>query len=40
MGMRERASHHGGRLTIESAPGLGTQVRLVMPLPDAGEGPT
>ena len=32
MGMRERAAHFGGRLTIDSAPGLGTQVRLVMPL--------
>jgi PAS domain S-box-containing protein len=32
MGMRERASHFGGRLTIDSAPGAGTRVRLVMPL--------
>jgi PAS domain S-box-containing protein len=32
MGMRERAAHFGGRLTIDSAPGQGTQVRLVMPL--------
>jgi PAS domain S-box-containing protein len=38
MGMRERAGHHGGRLTIASAPGAGTCVRLVMALPDAGEG--
>ncbi|HEY6134732.1 MAG TPA: PAS domain-containing sensor histidine kinase [Rubrivivax sp.] len=38
MGMRERAGHHGGRLTIASAPGAGTCVRLVMPLPDE-EGP-
>ena len=32
MGMRERAGHFGGRLTIDSAPGQGTRVRLVMPL--------
>ncbi|WP_428421787.1 PAS domain S-box protein [Methylibium sp.] len=32
MGMRERAAHFGGRLTIDSAPGQGTQVRLMMPL--------
>ncbi len=32
MGMRERAAHFGGRLLIDSAPGLGTRVRLVMPL--------
>jgi PAS domain S-box-containing protein len=32
MGMRERAAHFGGRLTIESAPGVGTCVRLAMPL--------
>lgn len=32
MGMRERAAHFGGRLTIDSAPGHGTLVRLVMPL--------
>lgn len=32
MGMRERASHFGGRLSIDSAPGQGTRVRLVMPL--------
>ena len=34
MGMRERASHFGGKLTIDSAPGQGTRVRLVMPLPE------
>ncbi len=34
MGMRERAGHHGGRLQIDSAPGSGTCVRLVMPLTD------
>ena len=40
IGMRERASHFGGRVTIDSAPGLGTRVRLTMPLSDApSEGP-
>ncbi|MBX3605550.1 MAG: PAS domain S-box protein [Piscinibacter sp.] len=34
MGMRERAAHFGGRLTVDSAPGAGTRVRLVMPLPE------
>ena len=34
MGMHERARHHGGRLYIDSAPGAGTCVRLLMPLPD------
>ncbi len=34
IGMRERAGHFGGRVTIDSAPGQGTRVRLVMPLPD------
>ena len=34
IGMRERAGHFGGRLTVDSAPGLGTRVRLVMPLQD------
>ena len=32
VGMRERAGHFGGRLSIDSAPGLGTRVRLRMPL--------
>ena len=32
MGMRERAAQFGGKLTIDSAPGHGTRVRLVMPL--------
>ena len=32
IGMRERAGHFGGRITIDSAPGQGTRVRLVMPL--------
>jgi signal transduction histidine kinase len=35
IGMRERAGHFGGRLTIDSAPGQGTRARLVMPLPEA-----
>jgi PAS domain S-box-containing protein len=35
MGMRERAAHFGGRLNIDGAPGAGTRVRLVMPLPEA-----
>ena len=34
MGMRERAAQFGGTLTIDSAPGLGTRVRLVMPVPE------
>lgn len=33
IGMRERAAQFGGRLTIDSAPGQGMRVRLVMPLP-------
>lgn len=32
VGMRERAGHFGGRLTIDSAPWQGTRVRLEMPL--------
>jgi len=35
LGMRERAAHFGGRVGIESAPGRGTTVRLVMPLEQA-----
>jgi len=35
VGMRERAGHFGGRVSIDSAPGQGTRVRLVMPLPQA-----
>ena len=34
LGMHERAEHYGGRLTIDSAPGQGTRVRLAMPLPE------
>ena len=36
LGMRERAAHFGGRLTIDSVPGGGTRARLAMPLPAAG----
>lgn len=32
LGMRERAGHFGGALTIDSAPGAGTRVRLRIPL--------
>lgn len=38
LGMRERAGHFGGRLSIDSAPGQGTRVRLVMPLADGADG--
>ncbi len=40
IGMRERAANLGGRLTIDSAPGQGTRVRLVMPLQEAAAEPT
>ncbi len=39
MGLRERAAHFGGRVGIETAPGRGTTVRLMLPL-SAGEGQT
>jgi signal transduction histidine kinase len=32
LGMRERAGHFGGSVSVDSAPGRGTCVRLVMPL--------
>ena len=35
VGMRERAAAVGARLTIESAPGRGTTVVLVIPVEDA-----
>jgi len=39
LGMRERAGVVGGRLDIESRPGLGTTIRLAVPLPqDAARG--
>lgn len=31
LGMRERAAHHGGSVSIDSAPGRGTSVTLVLP---------
>lgn len=40
LGMRERAGHFGGRLTIHSAPGAGMRVRLAMPLPAPLFAPT
>jgi PAS domain S-box-containing protein len=39
LGMRERAGHFGGRIGIDSAPGQGTRVRLVMPLETPPETP-
>jgi PAS domain S-box-containing protein len=33
MGLRERAAHFGGRVGIDTAPGRGTTVRLMLPLP-------
>ena len=33
MGMRERAGHFGGTLTITSVPNHGTVARLAMPFP-------
>ena len=38
MGMRERARHFGGEITIASRPGEGTRMCLSLPLP-AGEAP-
>ncbi len=32
MGLRERAAHFGGRVGIDTAPGRGTTVRLMLPL--------
>ena len=31
--MRERAANVGGSLSIESAPGRGTRIELLIPLP-------
>jgi PAS domain S-box-containing protein len=41
MGLRERAAHFGGRVGIETAPGRGTTVRLMLPLaqPDLAGDP-
>jgi PAS domain S-box-containing protein len=36
IGMRERAAQFGGTVGIDSAPGQGTRVRLVMPLEERG----
>jgi PAS domain S-box-containing protein len=36
-GMHERAAHFGGRVSIDSVPGQGTRVRLVMPLAEVAE---
>ena len=37
-GMKERAEVLGGKLTITSAPGQGTQARVVIPIPGGGGG--
>ncbi len=37
-GIRERMRFVGGRLTLESAPGEGTTLRVVVPLEDGGSG--
>jgi signal transduction histidine kinase len=39
VGMQERATLQGGRLTIESRPGAGTQITAELPLSGAGEEP-
>ena len=36
-GMSERALHVGGRVTVASSPGAGTEVRLDIPLPEVEE---
>jgi PAS domain S-box-containing protein len=38
MGLRERAAQFGGRIGIESSPGRGTTVRLVLPLESEAAG--
>ncbi|MES2102334.1 MAG: PAS domain-containing sensor histidine kinase [Pseudomonadota bacterium] len=40
LGMRERAGHFGGTVTIASAPGHGATAHLTMPLPRAASGPS
>jgi signal transduction histidine kinase len=35
--MSERALHVGGRLTVASDPGAGTEVRMDIPLPEVEE---
>jgi PAS domain S-box-containing protein len=39
VGMRERAGHFGGKLRIDSAPGQGMRVRLIMPLQLPAQAP-
>ena len=36
-GIRDRLASLGGRLTVDSAPGEGTRVKLELPLYEAGE---
>jgi two-component system sensor histidine kinase UhpB len=38
-GIRDRAELFGGRLAVESQPGQGTVLRIVLPLPASGEPP-
>jgi signal transduction histidine kinase len=38
LGMRERAALLGGQVMIHSAPGRGTEVRLIVPLEQAAQG--
>ncbi|MBI5067485.1 MAG: HAMP domain-containing protein [Deltaproteobacteria bacterium] len=40
LGIRERAELLGGQATIDSAPGRGTRVEVVVPLPETGEPET
>jgi len=39
IGMRERATRMGGTLEIDSEPGRGTRLRLVVPLPESPDKP-